>query len=460
MAEQRLGPLDAIWLRMESDETPMHVGVLAIFSKPRQQADFLARLSARMRERTDLCAPWNQRIESDGASLLPRRRTAPDVDLHYHLRHLALPAPGGERELGELVSRLHSKALDRTYPLWEVHLIEGLHGGRFAIFVKVHHALVDDINGVSLLLDSLSDSVKRRNHTPFWCKPAIPGERATGADVRWQEIFSRPLQSLQAARAAGSGLLQGTLRRGVGDSFLSLRGTPRSTLNRRINHLRRVATQQLSLARVETLAAATDSTVNEILTYLCGSSLRRFFKEYNALPDQPLVAVIPVSLQERSTTLPGNAIAGLRVELGTHIGDPHKRLAAVKASIAGVRQDRASLPEEAVLSYVMLRAAPLFFSQLSQLGGLVPPVYNLAVSNTPLVASRRYLDGARLEAIYPVSPLLQFSALSIDCVSYAGMLNIGFTGARDTLPHLQRLAVYLGKALEDFEQLLLEESDE
>ena len=202
------------------------------------------------------------------------------------------------------------------------------------------------------------------------------------------------------------------------------------------------------------MAEATDSTLNEILAYLCGSSLRRFFKEYNALPEESLIAALPVSLQERGERLPGNAIAGIRVALGTQVGDPLARLEAVKASMQAVREDRASLPDESVTAYVMMRAAPLFASQMPGVGRFVPPLFNLAVSNTPGPDKPQYFNGARLEAIYPLGQLMQFSALSIDCVSYAGTLNIGFTGARDTLPHLQRMAIYLGKAMNDLEELV------
>ena len=135
------------------------------------------------------------------------------------------------------------------------------------------------------------------------------------------------------------------------------------------------------------------------------------------------------------------------------------RLQAVKESIHAVREDRASLPSEAVTSYVLMRAAPLYASQLRGVGRFVPPLFNLAVSNTPGAEKPLYFNGARLEAVYPMSPLMQFTALSIDCVSYAGTLNIGFTGARDTLPHLQRMAVYLGKAVADLEELLAEKEE-
>jgi len=191
-----------------------------------------------------------------------------------------------------------------------------------------------------------------------------------------------------------------------------------------------------------------------LLTYLCGTSLRRFFKEYNALPEQSLVGIIPVSLRERDSRIPGNAIAGIRVELGTQFADPMARLDAVKQSIQSVREDRQSLPDDAVTPYVLLRAAPLFAAQLPGIGRLVPPVFNLGVSNSPGPGTPRYFDGARLEAIYSLNHLMQHSALSIDCVSYAGTLNIGFTGARDTLPHLQRMAVYLGRAATELERIV------
>ncbi|MFN2166022.1 MAG: WS/DGAT domain-containing protein, partial [Anaerolineae bacterium] len=146
------------------------------------------------------------------------------------------------------------------------------------------------------------------------------------------------------------------------------------------------------------------------------------------------------------------AIAGLRVPLGTDVGDPRARLEAIKAAMQAVRKDRASLPADAVTPYVLLRAAPVYASQLPGVGALVPPVFNLAVSNSHGAQKTRYYNGARLEAIYPMNPLMQYSALSIDCVDYDDDYYIGFTGARDTLPHLQRMAVYFVGAVSDLEE--------
>ena len=451
MPTRLLSPVDAVWLMLETPDTPMHVGVLATFSMPRNAPPgYLREVATRMRQVPASCAPWNQRLASEGSSVpLARMVEVRDVDLNYHFQHSALPEPGGERELGIMVSRLHSPALDRNRPLWELHLIEGLERNRFGLYLKIHHALVGNINALPLVFSMLSGSARSRNMAPLWAcpLPGAPGDVATGQE-------SGVLESLASAGRAGLGLLRAALSPQKARSLLLPRGAPISTLNRQINQQRRFATQQFAEQRIEALARMTDSTVNEILTYLCGSSLRRFFKEYNALPDDPLVGLMPVSLQERSGRNPGNAIAGLRVELGTHIGDPLARLEAVKKSIGAVREDRASLPEEAASYYALLRGAPLLVSQLPAVGRLVPPVFNLKISNTPGVEKALYFEGARLESIFPLSQLFQRTALSVDCVSYAGTFNIGFTGARDTLPHLQRMAVYLGNALEELEKIV------
>lgn len=453
----RLKPLDALWLLLESAETPMHAGVLATFRLPaRAPADYLRELARELRAGGEPVAPWNCRLAGfGGAGIAPRLVREHDFDLDYHFRHSALPEPGGERELGVVVSRLHSQTLDRNRPLWECHLIEGLEDRRFAVYLKVHLALVSNVNSIPLFLSALAGSARSRRVVPWWTlsRDQVP----QGQNREWEGAdlvgaLARPGETLAGMRRMGGGFARDLFS--GGGSYLLPWGTPRSTLNRRINAQRRFATQQFEQERIENLAAVADCSLDTILAYLCGSTLRRFFKEYNALPGKSLVAALPVSLGARGEGLPDNAVTGLRVALCTDIGDPLRRLEAVKDVVEAVRQDRESLPSAAVTPYVLLRSAPIYAGQLPALGRLVPPVYNLTVSNTPGPESRRYLRGARLEALYPVSPLMQYSALSVDCVGYAGTLNIGFTGARDTLPHLQRLAVYTGKAVDELERLL------
>ena len=170
MINLRIKPLDAIWLMMESADTPMHVGVLATFQKPRNApSDYLSKWSEEARASGNLAAPWNYRLRDKSSSSVGQRLVEEtDFDLDYHFRHSALPLPGGERELGIMVSRLHSHPLDRGRPLWEFHLIEGLERNRFAFYLKVHHALIDNVNGISLALSALSDSARARNMLPLW----------------------------------------------------------------------------------------------------------------------------------------------------------------------------------------------------------------------------------------------------------------------------------------------------
>lgn len=447
-----MSPLNSAWLLMESADTPMHLGALAIFRQPRNAPDhYLADVASGLRAHQDVQAPWNLRLR-EGRRLSGRLERIPEIDLDYHFRHTALPAPGGERELGVLISRLHSNALDRKRPLWEFHLVEGLENRRFAFYLKVHHALVDEVNLVPMLSAMLSSSSRQRNMAPPWARFDQDDSEFEDAGSPLTNGLSSAGESIGSLGKAADVLFRS--RKKEDGSVLLPNGAPRSTLNRAINTQRRVATQQYPLQRIERLAAATGSTVNEILSYLAGSSLRRFFKEYNALPDESLVAAVPVSLRDTGAQRSGKAMAAIRVSLCTHIGDPLDRLQAIKASIQAVREDLLVLPEAAVTPYALLRSAPIIASQLPTLGRFVPPLYNLSISMTAASEKPLYFNGARLEALYPLSQLMQFSALSINCASYAGSLNFGLTGARDTLPHLQRLALYIGKALTDLEEIV------
>src|SRR5210317_1452118 len=225
MTSMRMKPLDAIWLMMESADTPMHVGVLAIFQKPRNApADYLSQWAEQMRESSEPVAPWSYRLSSrGGAPISPRLVEEQEFDLDYHFRHSALPEPGGERELGIMVSRLHSNALDRSRPLWEVHLIEGLERDRFAFYVKVHHALIDNVNGIPMLLSMLSGSAKDRHMPPLWARPLRAGGLDEEADREDGDAWfglSDPIESLTSIGKAASGFLSNAFKRNAQGSFV------------------------------------------------------------------------------------------------------------------------------------------------------------------------------------------------------------------------------------------------
>ena len=460
---KRLSPLDASWLTVESDDTPMHVANMQIFSLPDGAAPtFLRDMVARMKANPDVAPPWNYKLASTGfvgKTLLPRWRVDQDLDLDYHVRHSALPKPGGERELGVLISRLHSHPMDFKRPLWESHIIEGLEHNRFALYTKMHHSMIDGISGMRLLQRVLSKDPDQRNMAPPWTvhpKQTLRDDEPT-ADARQMSRHLSEALRLQASSA--SALYKAISRvyaaaRNEDDALMGPFSGPLSVLNHRVTGQRRFATQHYELERIKHLATESNSSLNDIVLYLCGTALRRFLKEQNSLPEEPLTAGIPVNIRPADDHGTGTQISFMIASLATNVADPLRRLEAVRASTTAAKMHLQSLPRSTLTQYTMLLMSPYILQLMTGLGGRMRPVFNVTISNVPGPDTPLYFEGARLEAMYPVSLIAHGGALNITCLSYAGSLNFGFTGCRETLPSMQRLAVYTGEALDELDQLL------
>jgi WS/DGAT/MGAT family acyltransferase len=450
MTKTTLSPLDTRWLAFESKGTPMHTGCLAIFKKPaKADADFLQTLVHTFRSKKNVGVPWNQKLTKPfKLTRIPRMAQDRDMDLGYHFRHSALPAPGGEKELGILVSRLHSLALDKRRPLWECHLIEGLENNRFAIYMKIHPCILKGGNPINTVMSMLSSSANNKELSPLWTIKPEQDKDQGNKDVDLGEIVSTFSSNVLSVGKAAKAIFDSPTT-----SFFGLKA-PRSYLNKTTNSQRRFATQQYDLARIETLSKAADCSINTIIAYLCSSALRRFFKEYNALPVKPLMASAPLNLTDYVQGNNKETLATIRISLATDIADPVKRLKTITKSVQDIKAHLDKLPKDTLSSYAILSSAPLLAGQIYGLGRLVPNMFNVGISS--LIGSEKplYLHGAKLEAIHPMAHLMQNSALSIDCVSYAGTMNIGITGARDTLPRIQRIALYMDQALAALEDQL------
>jgi WS/DGAT/MGAT family acyltransferase len=453
-------PLDAAWLYVDTRETPMQVGCLAIFSlPPKAGPQFLKKLVEKFRATRDFAYPFNLRLTAPRLRfLLPAWEEDRQIDLEYHFRHSALPLPGGERELGVLISRLHSNAMDFNRPLWECHLIEGLEDRRFALYMKMHHSLVDGIGGMRMLARMLSPDPKARDQQPPWAvgararKPKTEGEVATPLQSAIDGVRAQ-LKTLPGVTRAFGDIFKEALRQEDKDWALPFTG-PRSAFNGKVSGQRRFATQHYSLDRVKKIAKAADVTVNDVFLEICAASMRRYLAEINALPDKPLTAGVPVSVRPADDQGAGNAISFIIANLNTHIADPLQRLHAIHDSAQRAKQHLQQLPKADIDNYTALFMAPFIAQLLSGLGGHLRPMFNLTVSNVPGPDRVLYFNGAKMEQMYPVSLLAHGQALNITAVSYAGQFNVGFTGCRDALPSMQRLSVYAGEALEDLERQL------
>jgi len=457
---QRVSPVDAAWLAIESRDTPMHVGGLFEFTLPPDAPeDYLGKLFAQMREVRTIPPPWNLKLVELPVlgSRLPAMRQVHDVDLDYHVRHSALPHPGGQRELGVLVSRLHSNELDMQRPLWEVHLIEGLEGNRFAMYSKIHHSLVDGVSAMRLIIRTLSGDPAERGTPSFWTVGA--GERPSREGSRdGAGPLAQPLGLLREGAAAAGGLSRAALDLAVaavdGRSLQAPYRSPSSALGGKLGGQRRFATQQYEFARVKRIAATFDCTLNDVVLYLSGTALRRYLLEHARLPERPLTAGIPVNLRDDSDQSMGTAIGIMIAELGTNVANPLERLRAIARSTREAKEHLSRIPPEARTSYTLLMNGPYVAALMLGLGGRAPVPFNVAISNVPGPTEPLYMNGSRLDSLFPLSLLTHGNALNITCVSYAGTLNFGFTGARDTMPHLQRLAIYMGEALQEIEGVM------
>lgn len=461
----RMNVLDASWLAVDSEETPMHVGNLQIFSLPENAPDtFLRDQVDRMKKAFKVVSPWNKKLANPS---LFSRIVAPSwvvdtkIDLDYHVRHSALPKPGGERELGILISRLHSNHLDFKRPLWECHLIEGLENNRFAMYTKMHHSLIDGVSGVRLLQRILSNSPDDTEMPAPWSigpkrkpkglaadsVPTLQGAVHQAIDAVKEQASNTPQLVAALSRLVMSAV------KGLDELAAPFVG-PQSILNMRVAGQRRFATQQYPLEQLKTLAKNADASLNDIVLYICGTALRRFLLERNCLPELPLTAGIPVNIRPADDEGTGTAISFMIASLATNVEDPLKRLETIIESTKTAKNHLQSLPRNTLNQYTMLMMSPYILQLLSGLGGRMRPAFNVTISNVPGPEHALYYNGSKLEAMYPVSLIAHGGALNITCLSYDGSLNFGYTGCRDTLPSMQNLAVYSGEALDELNGLI------
>jgi diacylglycerol O-acyltransferase / wax synthase len=455
-----MSPTDSLFLLGESRDQPMHVGGLQVFELP-DGADA-----------TMLRAAYEQLLGETGVAPLfarrPYRSVATlgqwawaqdrDVDLEHHVRHSALPQPGRVRELLALVSRLHSTLLDRQRPLWELHLIEGLSGNRFAVYSKMHHALMDGVSGMRLLQRSLSDDPDADDVPAFWT--TRPRARSSGAErSRGNPLLSVPKTVVEAFvdMAKLSPRMVTIAEQALRSQAATLPGqAPRSMLNVAITGSRRYAAQSYSLERMRLVAKGAGVTVNDVLLAMSAGALRAYLLEHDALPSAPLVAMTPVSLRrgdddEEST---GNAVGAILANLATNEADPERRLAAIaesttraKATLSGLNQ----LQITALSAGVMLPMAINSFAGLYRFGTLP---FNVVISNVPGPRDSLYLQGARLSGLYPLSIPTNGQAMNITATSYAGDMGIGLTACRRSVPHVQRMLAGLDNALEELTRVV------
>jgi WS/DGAT/MGAT family acyltransferase len=445
-----MSPLDSTFLHAESREHPLHVAGLQLFTPPADAGpEFVRETYEAMRGSEELTPTFRQRPAVALGGITNLAWAFDDaVDLDYHVRRSALPAPGRVRELFELTSRLHGTLLDRHRPLWEMHVIEGLDDGRFAIYTKMHHGVVDGVSALNLLQGSLSlDAADADVRTP-WSMPSRGTAHADANGSRLQKLSGAVQSTVRHALSAGA-----LARAALWEQQMTLPfRAPRTMLNVPIGGARRCAAQSWSLDRIKAVKNAAGVTVNDVVLAMCAGALKSYLIENDALPDAPLVAMVPVNLRTARDTDGGNVASAVLCTLATDLEDPARRLATIAASMRDNKTVLSQLPRsQAIAMGLTTTLAPALLSLIPGIGAATPPSFNLCISNVPGVQHPLYRNGARLDGNYPLSMVVDGQALNITLATSADSLDFGLVGCRRAVPHLQRLLGHLETSLEDLE---------
>lgn len=436
--------LDQVFLWLERDRQPMHVGALLVLSPSEAPRSFVERVVSAAREATKPTAPFDRR---------PVRRLGrwywdevSEVDIDAHVDVHALEEGCLEDALHAAVSKLHARPLDRNKPLWEMHLFTGLAGGQIGVYVKVHHALVDGVALGQLLSRASSTTAADRTLMPFWSMPrAERKQKPQRGSTPRRHVPMRSLPSIpRVARELARAL---TGREGVRPF-----DAPASMLNRRVSRERTFLATDWSLERLRRTSSALGVTINDLLLTMCGSALRQFLLARDALPKDPLVAMVPVALARDAEggNAGGNAVTLLLADLGTHERDVDARLRATRDSVRIAKQRVARMSGPENLAFVSASAWP---TAIHSLGGAPVQGFNLVVSNVPGPSATLFFAGARVEQVVPVSIAFDGQALNLTFNSYADRVTLGIIACPVALPSVDALVPYLDAALAELEAL-------
>ena len=463
---RRMPITDAFFLLAESRRTPMHVGGLNLFTLPKDVDDttFLANLSKILRYDGELRRPFHEKLKLGPLGLAGNIfwEEEDEIDMDYHIRHSALPKPGRYRELFALVSRLHSTLLDRSRPLWELHLIEGLPNRQFATYFKAHHCAIDGVGSMHLMSSMFSTNARSKvKISPFsreayeLYKKQLAASRIPRTTPKESEV--RAVTELLREQLGGTVNVARALRE-TAEVWLGRNKTmavpfhkvPKSAVSTQITGARRFVAQSWPFARVRAVGKAFDGTLNDAVMAMCAGALRRHLQEQRDLPKISLKAMAPVSLRAAGDVDSANAVGMVIADLATNVRDPAKRFRAIKASMDASKTQLQQMTPGEIQVYTGITQAPLLLGQLTGMSSRFP-AFSTVISNVPGPREKRYWNGARLEGMYPVSIPMDGAAVNFTLVSNNENLDFGIVACRKSVPQVQRMIDYMEESLVELE---------
>jgi WS/DGAT/MGAT family acyltransferase len=478
---QQLTSLDAQFLAIETPRTYGHVGGLAVYDPSTAPGGEITHgdICRLVSERLHLLPPFTRKLVEVPLGLdHPYWIEDADFDIDFHIRDSAVAPPGTDQQLAHTIERIFARPLDRTRPLWELYLIHGLEGGRVALLTKIHHSVVDGVSGNEILGTLLDMSPEGRTIEP----PETPrnGERRPSQlEMLARGLTGLPRQPLRMLRsiptvvpnltdfpgvgsipgaptatkaiATAWGLLPGTRNPGVLEATTAR--PPRTPFNGRISAHRSFAFGSLSLEAVKQLKNELGITVNDVVVALCATAVRDWLLERDALPEDPLVAMVPMSVRsEEEKGTYGNRVSMMIVPIPTNVDDPRERLLTAHGTLKSAKERHRALPAN-LLTDATSFIPPAVHARASrltmELGGRLAPPLNLVISNVPGPREPLYLAGAQLQAHFPVSVVTDGVGLNMTVMSYRDHVDFGLVGDRNLMGDAWPLMEGLERSLDE-----------
>jgi WS/DGAT/MGAT family acyltransferase len=469
MAKQIIPPLDLMFFLTETPQSPKHVGAVQVFQLPANAPDtYLQDLVAEYKK-APVISPFNNQPHFPRFGM-PEWREEKDIEINYHVRHSALPRPGNNQQLMEVVQQLHAGLLDRKRPGWMCQIIEGLQDNRFAIYTKIHHAYIDGMSGVKRMYGSLATSPTEQKIVPTWSfdpdRPSAaqhtPRSKKAGANIGGKQGGKQG--GKLATQVKGMvGAYEFLTKMGM--QWLKLRNSKaqipfsaaRTLLNRTIEwDTRSIAVCTLPLDRVKAVGHARGCTVNEVVLAVIGAALHDYLEEHRENTRSPLIAMCPISVRTQGDDSAKTQVSGVHVRLGEPNATISDRLDQVMESSQASKDEVQGLSSEAMIDYGVIIFGLWELLSRTRLDQIITPSYNVLISNVPGPSDDDlYLRGSRMLASYPISTLLPGVNLNATVLSHGNSLDFGLLGDMHALPDLEIVVQRMALRFAELEQKVL-----